>query len=647
MLRKKLFLVEAALCCASALSAQTADSVKTAVLDEVTITANRLPQKQSATGKVVSIITRPQIEQNLGKTVGQLLNEQAGITIAGALNNPGTPQTLFMRGANAGRALILVDGVPVYDPSLINNEMDLNLFNLNDIERIEICRGAQSTLYGSDAVAGVVNIITVKQDMKKPLGGKATASYGSFNTWRANVVINGALAHQKLSYNLRYARLQTNGFGAAYDSTGKQGFDNDFYRGQTWNAALKYQATDAFALRAFVQQNQYKTGVDASAFTDDKDFTASNKMLMAGTGFTYKKGAATITGNYMYSHLNRNYLNDSFSIAGFTKYSTDDYYGRNQFAEVYTSITVGSGITALYGVDYRFSNMNNRFFSVSSFGPFTSFFRDTSISQGSMYASLLYNTKKLNLELGGRLNVHQLYGSNTTYTFNPSYSFGQHWRLFGSIATGFKAPSLYQMYSSAGNRQLKAEQSINYELGLQYSRAQGGIRVVYFNRDIDNGIDYNNATFRYFNIIKQKVQGLEVEAQASLTPWLQWSANYTLLDAKEQGQSRITVKDTTYSYLLRRPRHHANTSLQVQPIKNLTASLQAKYVSLRYDAGGYRVKDVPLQSYWLLGISAQYSFSNTLKAFADIQNLTNKTFFDLRGYNSLPRLANIGFTVSW
>ena len=148
-------------------------------MDEVIVTANKYPQKQSTTGKVISVITKEQIEKSSGKTLSQLLNEQAGVTINGAFNNAGAVQTVYVRGAASGRTLILLDGIPVNDPSMINNEFDLNLFSLDNIDRIEICKGAQSTLYGSDAIAGVINIITVNQDVKKPFNVKATLSGGS------------------------------------------------------------------------------------------------------------------------------------------------------------------------------------------------------------------------------------------------------------------------------------------------------------------------------------------------------------------------------------------------------------------------------------------------------------------------------------
>src|ERR1043165_3362090 len=164
---KKIFAVTALFICSETFAQfvpQQREQDSSASLDPVVLTATKLPQKQSSTGKVISVISKEQIEKSAGRTVAQILNEQAGITINGALNNLGSNQTVFMRGSSTGRTLILLDGIPVYDPSLLYNEFDLNLIAINNVERIEICRGAQSTLYGSDAIAGVVNIITTKSD---------------------------------------------------------------------------------------------------------------------------------------------------------------------------------------------------------------------------------------------------------------------------------------------------------------------------------------------------------------------------------------------------------------------------------------------------------------------------------------------------
>ncbi len=647
-MKKKIFIV-AAVIFSSQLYAQLVpqlreDSSKT--LDLVIITANKFLQKQSSTGKVISVITKEQIEKSSGKTVSQLLNEQAGITINGALNNLGANQTIYMRGANAGRTLILMDGIPVYDPSFINNDFDLNLLSLNNIERIEICRGAQSTLYGSDAVAGVINIITIKKIVTQPFNLKATVAAGNYGTYRGNFQIYGKVG--KLTYAARSVQLYSKGFSAAYDSTATKNFDNDKYKGDVESASLQYQLSNEFSLIAFIQKSFYNTDLDAGSFTDEKDYSVKNKGLITGAGFHYQKNNINLTGNYQYSENKRNYFNDSLDVPTFTKFSTDDYFSKSHYAELFSSIGLNKNFTLLHGADYRYNSFHSKFYSLSSFGPFTSLFKDTSHSQASLYASLLYHTlnEKLNIELGGRLNVHSRYGSNHTYTFNPSYSIDEHFRIFGSIATGFKAPTLYQLYSSSGNLNLKPEKSKTYEIGFQQQHEKITNRIVYFNREIKNGIDFNNATFKYFNIAKQTVNGIEFETKIIPVKNFSLTANYTYLKPREENQSRITFKDSVYTYLLRRPENNFNITAGYNFENGFYISASGKYVGKRYDVNGYKKADVQLDSYFLLSAYAEYKIKKIIKVFADAQNITNKKFFDVRGYNSIPFLFNGGVSFT-
>lgn len=647
---KKFFLPFFSMAAAITLHAQTTDSTAASVLDEVIVTANKFPQKQSSTGKVITVISKEQIEKSSGRTVSQLLNEQAGITINGALGNLGSNQTLYMRGASSGRTLILVDGIPVSDPSFIQNDFDLNLLSLNNIERIEIARGAQSTLYGSDAIAGVINIITVNKEVTKPLHVKATVAAGNYGTFRGNVQAYGKSG--KLSYNARYGKLTSKGFSAAYDSTGTKNFDNDGYNGDVASASAQYQLTSELSVRSFVQYSKYKTDLDPALFTDETDYTSSSKILLTGAGFQYKKNNWSINGAYQYSENTRGYLNDSVQVLpfSFTRFSSDNYKARSQFVELYSNVELSKNFTLLHGADHRFNSMHNESALISPFGSFPSEFKDTSHSQSSLYASLFFhdNAQKLNIELGGRLNVHSRYGSNHTYTFNPSYKLSEHFRVFANIATGFKAPTLYQLYSAYGNLNLKPEHSITHEFGVQQQHQKISSRVVYFHRKIEAGIDFDNRTFSYFNIIRQTVNGLEAELSVKPLSTLSLTANYShYFEPEEYAQSRLTFKDTIYSYLLRRPQNNFNATIGYQPTPQLYVSVSGKYVGKRYDAGAYQAKDILLDHYFLLGAYAEYKFGKHIKLFADAQNITNKKFFDARGYNSIPFLLNGGVTVNW
>ncbi|MDE3142545.1 MAG: TonB-dependent receptor [Bacteroidota bacterium] len=612
-------------------------------LDPVIVTANKTEQKQSTTGKVISVISKEQIEKSAGKTVAELLNEQAGITINGALNNAGSVQTLYMRGAASGRALILVDGIPVNDPSMINNEFDLNLFSINDVERIEICKGAQSTLYGSDAIAGVINIITIKNNISAPFNFKSTITGGNLGTFKGNFQLYGK--EDKFSYTARYSKLVSNGFSAAYDSTGSKNFDKDGYNGDAASVALQYQSTKKLLFKAFSQYSQYTAGLDAGPFADATNYDAHNKSWISGTGFQYKNEKLSFVGNYQYSKIQRNY-NDNASIPNPSSFQLLDYSSIAQFAELYANIKLHQYFSLLVGTDLRYSSMNSQYNSLSSWGPYKSVFNDTGMSQNSFYTSLFLNYKNLNVEAGLRYNHHSRYGSNSTFTFNPSYKINDQFRIFGSIASGFKAPSIYQLYDTySGNKNLQPETSVNYEVGVQQQLKKFSQRLVFFYRNINNGIDYNYISYQYFNYTLQKVNGLEYEVTARPTKKLNITANYSLLLSKETTESRITFNDTTYNYSLRRPKNTINITAAYQFTPAFYASIGGKYVSKRYDVGGYTQADVLLNDYFLLNAYAEYQVKKNIKLFADAQNITNKKFFDVRGYNSIPFLINAGVTV--
>jgi vitamin B12 transporter len=623
------------------------DSLTSVLFDPVIVTANKTEQKQSTTGKIITIISKEQLEKSVGKTVMQILNEQAGLIVNGALNNTGSAQTVFLRGASSGRTLILIDGIPMNDPSMINNEFNLNLLSINEIERIEICKGAQSTLYGSDALGGVINLITTKNDLNKLIHLNANMTAGNYGVFKSNVNASGNLG--KFKYSARFNHQNSKGFSSAFDSTGTSNFDTDALFGNNFSASLAYQPNKTLTFNSFIQHRYYKTDVDNGPFSDARNFFSEDQAFFAGAGFTYKKSKVSITGNYQKVNNNRYYDND-FS-AGSPLFSTHSLNGSSDYSELFGTVKISKNLTAIMGSELRTTSMNSLYLSVSSFGPFQNEFKDSRISQYSVYGSILYSSDKnpFQLELGSRFNKHSIYGVNSTFTLNPSYRFNGYWMIMGSISSAYKVPSIYQLYDFyAGNLNLKPEEALNVEMGVQYKSARSFLRGVIFSRQITSGIDYNFVDFKYFNFVEQRVNGFEFESNLDITKALHLNMNYTYLSGQELTQNRETNKESiTYPYLLRRPAHNLNLTLNYEISTKLFASLSSKSLSARYDIGGYEQADVVLPPYTIFSGYGAYKMNDKVSFFIDAQNLFNKKFFDIYGYQSIPFIISAGINLKF
>ncbi len=612
---------------------------KITTLDEVIVTANKIEQKQNTTGKVVTVITSAQLNAHAGQSVAQVLSEQVGLTLPGAFSNAGTVPSIYMRGASSGRTLILVDGAPVGDPSMISNEFDLNLVPLAQIERIEILKGSQSTMYGSDAIGGVINIITKKKGGSFLTGGASIGTYGNNSN---QLSINGSLA--KINYTLGFENQKADGFSSAIDKNNTGNFDKDSYKNNSWYTKFNYAINNQWSLQANTRKTAYKASIDYGAFKDDKDEYFNNATTISGMQLKYKKDKSIFQFQYQYTTQDRSYLNDS-ADKQYIKYENNQYKGKTHFADAFYSNSLGKNIKWVIGSDFRYGSYLQTYASISNWGPYNENFKDTSQFQNALYGSILINnaSNKWLLELGTRYNHHSRYGDNQTYTISPSYVLQPGLRIVSSISSGFKAPSLYQI---SYNTDLKAETSVNAEIGIDYKSNPVDARVIYFNRTINNGIDYNYIDYNFFNFIKQKVNGIEVELNHRL-PHNQWlSLNYTLLNGQETNQNRVTTTDTiTYNYLLKRPKHSVQLQYNISFNTKWQCSLSGRYISSRYDVGGYATSDVKLGNYTLLNAHIQYNANKRILIYADLQNILEDRFQEIYGYNTIGRTIQIGFRL--
>ncbi len=382
---KRKFLVMAAIIISSQLHAQDSTSVKQ--LDEVIVTANRVEQKQSSTGKMITVINQETLQRNAGKTLSEIINYQAGIFINGANNNAGTNPDVYLRGAGTGNTLILIDGIPVGDPSNINNTFDLNMISLGQVERVEILKGAQSTLWGSDAVAGVINIITKKAG-KNSFNPTALISYGSYQTLRGNVGLNGTI--KKFSYQLVYDFMNTGGFPVAHDSTGKMNFKNDDFKQHSFQATLGYQFNDHFSFKAFSNMSKYHGSTDPGAFQNDKDDYFDNKNGLQNLELLYTKKGMKIHLSQSFLQTSRSYLNDSASVSGFDMYSKGDYHGNTAITELFGNFVLSNKITLVSGLQRMAQQTDQHYLSISMYGPYETALGDSAKANNmAMYHSIL------------------------------------------------------------------------------------------------------------------------------------------------------------------------------------------------------------------------------------------------------------------
>jgi len=623
----------------------------TTTLNEVIVSANKYPGKASLTGKVVTVISREQIEQSGSKDLAQLLTEKTGLFINGANSNSGKDKSIYLRGDKVDHTLITVDGVPVYDPSGIGSNFDIRLLSIDQIERIEILKGSQSTLYGSDAMSGVINIFT-RKPAGKPSAINGSLSYGSYNTRKGNVSLSGV--QEKLEYNISYAFMKSDGINEAID-TAHAVTDRDAYSQFNINESFTYKPNKNIRISPYLRFSKFNQQYDQGSFTDELDLTSSNTNLQAGIRNEFKIGKADIRVLYNYNKNDRLYTDDStLSRNGYDIYNKGIYKGKEHFAEAYLHCPVNKFLQFTGGMDYRSSQSDQSYFSIGYFGPYNETLSNDSLRQHQfgVYGLLSANLKNgFNGEIGGRWNRHSAYGSNAVFNINPSWLWKNRWKFFANLSTAYKTPTLYQLYSEYGNKSLKPEKAITLEGGVHYASPKGKyeIRLTAYDRRTSDAITffYDPNTFLsfYINQDKQHDYGMELEGSFRIDNKTSVRFNYAFVDGRIT--TRQNDKDTTYYNLFRRPTSTFGMQISRTVNKRVSARAGLYYVGKRkdlsYDAF-YNTVEIDMKAYVLVNLYAEYLFRGSkTRFFLDGKNITNTKYSEAYGFNSLGANVAAGF----
>jgi vitamin B12 transporter len=602
--------------CAGASTAQ--DSLTTTYLNEVVTTGTRFDVPVEKSGKTIYKLTAEDLERNAGKTLGDILNEVPGLQIDGNFGTPGTNVSYFVRGARNKQTLILIDGVPLNDPSSVNSDYDLRYLPVSQIELVEVLKGGLSTLYGTGAAAGVINI-KLKEPGDKPLSGSVRADAGSYNTYQQDVTVGGTSAGW--SYLLTGSNITSEGFSAALDNDPNVTFDDDGFSRQNVLVKAGYHFNPAFELNLSGAYERFRADYDDYEFADAPNVQRFQQYRFGiQPKWTYGKG--DIEGRLVVN-ANERIFESSFPA---------DYDGRNIQAEVIQRHRFSPALQALFGLNVQRLAFDEKGVVLGDTA------RMTLIDP---YASLLAELPfGLTIHAGARLNTHSVYGSKFVYNINPSYLLAAgdalSFKIHASLSTSYITPSVYQLYSFFGNKNLNPEESQSVEAGLtMYGGSRWELNFAWFQRSESRPIDFvsqfdsegNYIGGKYENLTDERIVdgvevGLRYRAEQRLMAYLTYSHNDT---DKPESFYRI-------------PKNKWTVGVTVNPVPHGTIDVKYNYTGDRTTFDFNSFSEVTLESYQLVDVFLSYGFANDrLTWYGAVNNLFDESFIAVLGYTTRGR----------
>lgn len=596
-------------------------------LNEVVVTATRSSKKQSEIGKVVRVITAETLSQSQGRSLPEVLNQVAGLTIGGNGNNPGDIKAVYLRGAAPGNTLILLDGIPVNDASGITGEYNISAIPLEQIERIEILKGGNSTLYGSDAVAGVINIITKKGEGK--LGASLQATAGTYDTYKQVLGLDGRLGNTSIAFSA--SNLNSGNFSTAATANGETNFDKDEFTQRSVSLNLGQQVNNDFLLKANIQASGNEAGLDNGAFSDAIDYTYHKNSVLMGVG-----GKLSLAKGEVSFNLSENVVRNLFDDQG----AITNNKGQISQLEAGFNYPLTGFLDLISGASYKKSATQQQ-------NPYSArLTADNDIK--SLFTSLFIKTASgFHAELGGRVNDHSQYGKNFTYTLNPSFVFRERYKVFMNVSSAYRVPSLYQLFSEYGNLALKPETSRTYEAGvdLDLFPKKLNLNLSWFNREISDVIDFGQLSpgrFGYINQNEQHDKGFELELGLKPVNWLLVNGFYAFVKGEQTSPAGTAFN------LFRRPKNTFGGNAGITLSKSLLINLTYKFTGERQDYyfdSSFNQVSAELASYNMLDAYLQYQPGTKITLFADVKNLLDENYREFAGYNTRGLNFNAGFKL--
>lgn len=624
--------------------------------NDVVVVATRLKTPYKEIGSSVTVIDREHIENTKKTKVADLLDEVPGVVAVRSGASGGDVTSVFIRGADSDHTKVIIDGVVMNDPVDPSRRFEFGQLETTNIDRIEVLRGAQSTLYGSDAIGGVISITTKKGKGKPTFTFSSEA--GSFETFRQEGGVSGGTDLYNYSFGMSYTDSQ--GHYSTSHNLGhreKDGFDN-----LTVSGRIGLTPLENLDLMTSIRYSDSKISIDdgTATFGDDPNrflyidmfalrsqatLTLFDDMYEHILGFSYlqydrddkdrRSGNDAAASNYPF------YENDYFNSWRHAFDSQHNIY----FPEFFVcDISVENTFTV--GLEYEKERGESGINSITRFGPYTSVTPPHRLGTWSVYVQdVLTLGDRLTTTIGGRWDRHSKFGTESTIRVSPVLFIKETGSKFKfAYSTGFKSPTIAELYGFGGNQDLKPEESTSWELGFEQYLFDDRVHcgITYFQNNFQNLIWTQEVvkwtTYQNFNLEETESNGIELFAQVDITDDLFLGFDYTYLETKvlratDDFSQRDNLARTSF---VRRPKHkfglHANYSF-FDDRANLHAQLQ--YVGSRDDFSDFTTYErVTLDSYTLFNLTGRFAVTDNVEIFGKMVNIFDDYYEEVLNYDS-------------
>ena len=612
-------------------------------LERIVVTPSRYSESIDGATSTVTAFGGSDLEEGKiqGESIKDLIIDAPALDIVQA-GSFGSPVSVFSRGTNSGQTQIMIDNVRVYDPIATNGAFDLAHLTLNNLERIEVVNGPQSVLYGSDAMGGVINILT-KKGAGKPILS-FLSSGGTYGSYREALESNGKV--KDFSYSFGVSRFDTQGFSKLKKFSGRDPYGNTSVSVRTdydLNAQNTIGLIGRFTDAKFHYDDKFKLSHDPDLIGKEKQVFLSNYIENKLNDYWEQKLQLSYMGNFR-----RDADDESPENPG--DYLRDWYKGENYQLDWQHTIKPAKFDSVIAGFDYQRESGSSYYYQTgaSIFGPWSSesiFPEKTTNTKGYYLQNLINIDDFFHFNTGIRLDDHSNFGLHQTYKIDTSYLFKTGTKIKGGWGTAFKAPTIYQLYAPStyyfegGNPNLNPEKSTTYEIGVEQNIFNdiGNFGVTYFHTDTINLIDsvYHSDTGvsdKYTNIGRARVFGYESVLSVKPIKEIKFDLGYTW---------QKTENMDTRNELLRRPKNKCYLKLRYIPINKLELGLKFNYVGKRDDSG-----NATLKAYTKVGLDVNYKLNANAEIFASVDNISDKSYEEIKGYNEPGRsfLGGVKFT---